>query len=58
MTPVAQQVKQWPADLVVPGLRPTQGGNLFNCKWGFIAHSLSLSPTHHPDMTEILLKRM
>ena len=27
-------------------------------KWGPIAHSLSLSTSHHPVKTEILLKRM
>ena len=34
------------------------GRTLFNCKGGTTAHSLSLSPAHCPDMTEILLKRM
>ena len=28
------------------------GGDLFKHKWGSIAHSLSLSPTSCPDMTE------
>ena len=28
----------------------------FNCKWGSIAHGVSLSSTHCPDITEILLK--
>ena len=32
--------------------------DLFNCKRGAIAHSLSLSPLHCPDRTEILLERM
>ena len=32
--------------------------NLLNGKWGPIAHSLSLSTSHCPDMTDILLKRM
>ena len=31
--------------------------NLLNRKRGSIAHSLSLSTSHRPDMTEILLKR-
>ena len=31
--------------------------NLLNRKWGSIAHSISLSTSHCPDMTEILLKR-
>ena len=29
----------------------------FNSKWGSIAHNLSLSSSHRPEMTEILLKR-
>ena len=33
------------------------GKNLFNRKWDFIAHSLSLSLFHRPYMTETLLKR-
>ena len=33
----------WPAELVVPSLIPAEAGNLFNHKWGFIAHSLLLS---------------
>ena len=49
--PVAQWVTCWPADLAVLSLSPTGGGNLFNRKWGSMAHSLSLSPTHCPDMT-------
>ena len=32
------------------------GGDLYH-KRGSIADSLQLSPTHRPDMTEILLKR-
>ena len=57
-SPVAQWVKPWPADLVVVGSSPAGGGDLFNCNRGSIAHSLSISSTHHPDLTEILLKRM
>ena len=53
--PVAQWVKRWPTDLAVPSSIPTRG--LLNRKWGSIAHSLSLSTSHRPDMTEILLKR-
>ena len=55
--PVAQQVKHWPANLAVPGSRPAEGGNLSNRGQRSIPHSLSLSPSHRPDMTEILLKR-
>ena len=51
--PVIQWVKGWSADLAAPGSSTAWGGELFTRKWGFIAHSLSLSPTH--DMTEILL---
>ena len=54
--PVAQWVKPWPTDLVVPSLTRLEA-NLLNCKRGSIAHSLPLSSTHRPDMTEILLKR-
>ena len=38
----ASRVKCWSADLAVPR-SISGGGNLFNCKWCFIAHSLSLS---------------
>ena len=63
--PVAQWVKRWPTDLAVPSSIPTRGEkktkerkkNLLNRKRGSIAHSLSLSTSHRPDMTEILLKR-
>ena len=55
--PVAQKVKHWPAALAVLGLRPAGGENLFNQELGFIAHSLSFSSSHQPDMTEVLLKR-
>ena len=51
------RVKCWPADLVVPSSIPA-GGNVLNHKQGFIAYSLWLSPSHHPDMTEIPKKRM
>ena len=39
----AQKVKRWPANLVVPGLSPTDGGNLFNCNQPFI-----ISSSHRP----------
>ena len=55
--PVAQWVKCWPTDLAVLGCRPAGGCNLLNHKRGSIAHSLLLSLTHHPHLTEILLKR-
>ena len=54
---VAQWVKRWPTDLVVVSSSPARGEDLFNRKRGSIAHSLSLSSAHRPDMTEILLKR-
>ena len=50
--------KRWPTDLAVPGSSPTGGGNRFNCERSSIGYSLSLSNSHHPDMTNILLKRM
>ena len=37
------------------GFEPAVGRNLFNHKWGSIAHSLSLSHTDHLDVTEKLL---
>ena len=53
---MAQWVKRWTTDLAVPSSIPTRG-EIFNRKPGSIAHSLSLSTSHRPDMTEILLKR-
>ena len=47
----------WPADLVVQGSIPTLGENLLKSKLVYIAHSLSLSSTHRPDMIETQLKR-
>ena len=35
---------------------PRSRRNLLNLKWSSIAHSLSLSTSHRPDMIEILLK--
>ena len=40
--PVAQWVKHWPTDLVVPGSSPALTGNLSNHKQGSIAHNPSL----------------
>ena len=54
----ALRVKPWPADLADQCSISTEGGYLFKCTQGSIAHSLSSSASHHPDMTEILLKRM
>ena len=51
---LAQLVKLWPADLAVPGLSPAQGEIFSIVNRGAIAHSLSLSSSHRPDMTEIL----
>ena len=39
--PVAQYVKHWPADLVVPPSSLARCGNLCNGKWDSIAHSFS-----------------
>ena len=55
--PITQWVKPWRTDLVVPGLSSALGRDLFNCKQGSIARSLSLSPAHGTVITEILLKR-
>ena len=38
-------------------LDPSWKRDLLNRKQSSIAYSLSLSSKHHPDMTEILLKR-
>ena len=54
--PVAQCANHWPADIGVPSLTPG-GRNLYNHKRGCFAHSLSLTPSYDPDMTEVLLKR-
>ena len=54
---VAQEVRSLPADLAVSRSRPTEDGNLFNRKWGSIAHSFKSPPFRRSDMTEILLKR-
>ena len=48
--PVAQTVKRWSADLVVPGSRLAGGGNLSNRKRGSVTHSLLSSQPHHADM--------
>ena len=40
-----------------PDLDSYSRRNLLNRKRGSIAHSLSLSTSHRPDMTEILSKR-
>ena len=45
------------AELVVPGSSPDRGRDLFNHKCGSVVLSISLSSTHRPDITEILLKR-
>ena len=49
--PVAQWVKRWPTDLA-DRVRAS-----LTCTRSSIAHSLSIASKHHPDMTEILLKR-
>ena len=54
-SPVAQWVKRWPTDLAVPGWSLARGG-FFSTVTGSIAHRLSLSFAHRPDMTKILLK--
>ena len=53
--PVAQWVKRWPTDLAE--FNPHSRRNLLIRKRSSIAHSLSLSSKHRPDITEILLKR-
>ena len=48
--PVAQWVKRWPTDLALEAKSSHR-------KRGSIAHSISLSSAHCPDMTEILVDR-
>ena len=50
-------VKPWLADLAVLGFNLAGSIILSYPEQVDIAHSLILSPSHHPDMTEILLKR-
>ena len=56
--PAARWIKDWPADLPVPIWIP-KGENIPGCKRGSTAHrySLSLSSSHHADMTKIRLER-
>ena len=54
-SPVAQQIKRWPADLAVTGSKPAVSENLSNRKQGS-THSLSLSACYQPAMTVILKK--
>ena len=52
---MAQWVKRWPTDLAVPSSIPTRGE--ISSTVNGVANSLSLSTSHRPDTTEILLKR-
>ena len=54
---VALWVKRWYTDLAGLGSIPAWDRNLSKRKRSSIAHSLSLSSNHRPDMTKILLKR-
>ena len=40
---------RWPTDLAVPGSSP----DLFSRKRGSLAHSVSLSSAHHPDINTV-----
>ena len=53
---VAERLALPTSDHVVAGSNPAGGGILPEPKQRFIAQSLSCSPFHHPEMTEILLK--
>ena len=55
--PAAQWIKQWPTDLEDLGSNPACGGTPYNYRLGSIAHSLSLSSSHRPGKTKILLNR-
>ena len=48
-------VQRWPSDLAIVGLFPAEGKHLYHRD--STADKLSLSPSHLPDMTEILVKR-
>ena len=54
--PVTQWVKRWPTDLADRVRSPLEAKSSHR-KRSSIAHSLSLSTSHCPDMTETLLKR-
>ena len=54
-SPVASGL--WAGSLILQSHSIFRGGNLFNREKSSIAHSLSLSSFHYPDVTEILLKR-
>ena len=47
-----------PADLALPEFDSRSRQKICNCKPSSTALSLLLSPSHRPDMTEIILKRM
>ena len=54
---VAQWVKSWPSGLACPSSSPAQG-KIFSTMNRVPLHTaFLLSSAHHPDMTEILLKR-
>ena len=50
---VAQWAKNWPTDLAVPGLSPALG-EIFSI---VNEPSTIIRAVHHPDVTELLLKR-
>ena len=53
---LTSSVRLWPADLRSQVQDLLEAFIIVN--WDSIAHSLSLSSLHCPDMTEIMLKRM
>ena len=54
-SPAVQWTKCWRADIAVSGSIPAEDGNPFPSKGCYIANNFSLSTSHRPDMTEILL---
>ena len=52
--PVAHWVKRWPTDLENRGRSPLEA---LNRRRSSLAHSLSSSTSHRPDITEIHLER-
>ena len=53
---VAQYVKRWPSDLALPGSSPTRG-EISTVNGVSLHTAFHYHPAHHPDMTEILMKR-
>ena len=51
-------INKMSSNMKAPEFKPYSRQDLLNRKQGTTAHSLSLSTSHRPDMTETLLKRL